>query len=140
MQDLVNNGKVITVDIVQPDSRPIHKRIKYLVGSSISEDTVSAIKNQIQKKDSVMVILNSDHHKAHVLAELRIYSKFVTKGSYIIVEDTIFNGHPVEPDFGPGPMEAVEEFLNETNDFVIDKDKEKFCMTFNPHGYLRRIK
>ena len=93
----------------------------------------------ISDKDKVMVILDSDHHKEHVLNELRIYGKFVTKESYIIVEDTNINGHPVYPDFGPGPMEAVEEFLRENKNFVIDKTREKFYLTFNPRGYLKKI-
>jgi len=75
-----------------------------------------------------------------VLNELRIYSTFVTKGSYLIVEDTNLNGHPVWPKFGPGPMEAVSQFLQENKDFTIDKTKEKFYMTFNPNGYLIKIR
>jgi cephalosporin hydroxylase len=85
-----------------------------------------------------MVILDSDHHKDHVLRELEIYSKFVTNGSYIIVEDTNINGHPVRPKFGPGPTEAVKEFLKGSRDFVIDKSREKFFLTFNPNGYLKK--
>lgn len=87
-----------------------------------------------------MVILDSDHSKVHVLNELRIYSKLVTKGNYLIVEDTCINGHPVCQGFGPGPMEAVEEFLKENQDFVVDRTREKFYLTFNPKGGLRRIK
>ena len=86
-----------------------------------------------------MVILDSDHGKDHVLNELRTYSPFVTKGSYLIVEDTNINGHPVLHDFGPGPMEAVEDFLKENQNFTVDKSKEKFYLTFNPKGYLRKI-
>ena len=70
---------------------------------------------------------------------IRIYSKFITKGSYIIVEDTCINGHPVRPDFGPGPWEAVEEFLKTHPNFKPDLKREKFLMTLNPRGYLRRV-
>jgi len=136
--DLVNNGEVITIDIVK-DLRPSHPRIKQLLGSSTSEETVQAVKSLINGKGAVLVILDSDHHKEHVLSELRIYSTFVTKGSYIIVEDTNINGHPVLPEFGPGPMEAVEEFLKENDDFVVDKTREKLLLTMNPKGYLRKI-
>jgi cephalosporin hydroxylase len=62
----------------------------------------------------------------------------VTPGSYLIVEDTNLNGHPVEPEYGPGPMEALDAFLAETSDFSIDPRGEKFFLTFNPRGYLKR--
>jgi len=137
--DLVNNGKVITIDIADK-GRPKHKRITYLLGSSTSKEIIEKVRSLIKGMDKVMVSLDSDHHKEHVLNELRIYSKFVTKGSYLIVEDTNINGHPVLPEFGPGPMEAVEEFLKENKDFVVDKTKEKFYLTFYPNGYLKKIK
>jgi cephalosporin hydroxylase len=76
----------------------------------------------------------------HVLDELRIYSKLVTKDNYLIVEDTNLNGHPVAPGSGPGPMEAVDGFERENHDFVSDRSREKFLMTFNPKGYLRKIR
>src|SRR5438445_14147 len=57
----------------------------------------------------------------------------------LIIEDTNVNGHPVVPEFGPGPMEAVELFLRENDDFVIDRSKEKFLLSFNPKGFLRRL-
>lgn len=138
--DMINNGKVITIDIEDKKGRPEHERIKYLLGSSTSEESIKQIKKIISSKDKVMVILDSDHSKDHILNELRIYSEFVNMGSYIIVEDTNVNGHPVFQNHGPGPMEAVEEFLNENNDFEIDKTKEKFYFTFNPYGYLKKIR
>jgi cephalosporin hydroxylase len=69
---------------------------------------------------------------------LRAYADVVTPGSYLVVEDTNLNGHPVESGFGPGPMEAVHAFLAERQDFAVDIDQEKFFLTFNPSGYLRR--
>lgn len=138
--DLVDNGRVISIDIEGREGRPKHKRIKYLLGSSTSKEIVGKVSNLIKGGDKVMVILDSDHHKEHVLNELRIYSKFVTKGNYLIVEDTNLNGHPVNPNFGPGPMEAVEDFLKENKDFIVDRKREKFYLTFNQKGYLRKIK
>jgi cephalosporin hydroxylase len=86
-----------------------------------------------------MVVLDSDHRKEHVLKELKLYSKFVAKGCYLVVEDTNLNGYPIRPDFGPGPMEAVQEFLRENNKFIIDREREKFFITFSPKGFLRRV-
>ena len=73
-----------------------------------------------------------------MLAELQTYSPLVTPGSYLVVEDTNLNGHPVEPDHGPGPMEAVESFLKDHDEFAHDPAMDKFFLTFNPRGYLKR--
>jgi len=143
--DLMNNGKVITIDIEvwknkENRERPKHERITYLLGPSTSEEIEKEVKRLIGDKTKVLVILDSDHHKEHVLNELKVYSKFVNKGSYVIVEDTSLNGHPIIPDFGPGPMEAVDEFLKNNEDFVIDKTRQKFYLTNNPNGYLKKVK
>ena len=66
------------------------------------------------------------------------YAPLVTPGSYLIVEDTNLNGHPVESDHGPGPAEAVAEFLERNDAFVRDESREKFLLTFNPGGYLKK--
>ncbi len=86
-----------------------------------------------------MVVLDADHSREHVLAELRLWWDVVTPRSFLIVEDTNINGHPVHPIFGPGPWEAVTDFMAENNAFEIDESKHKFLMTWNPRGYLRRI-
>jgi cephalosporin hydroxylase len=86
-----------------------------------------------------MVVLDSDHSHAHVAAEIAAYSSLVTPGCYLVVEDTNVNGNPVLPEWGPGPMEAVDEFLDDTQLFARDPAREKFMMTFNPGGYLRRV-
>lgn len=138
--DLLNNGLIISIDIEKMENRPNHNRITYLLGSSTSKEIMEDVQRFIVNKNQIMVILDSDHKKEHVLNELRIYSQFVTKGSYIIVEDTNINSHPIFPDFGPGPMEAVKDFLEENKDFVIDKSREKFYLTFNPDGYLKRVR
>lgn len=136
--DLIGNGDIITIDIEDRKDRPQHKRISYLLGSSVSKEVLDDIEKRISNKQKVMVILDSDHRKNHVLNELRLYNKFVTSNSYLIVEDSNVNGHPVQTDFGPGPMEAIEEFLRESKDFTVDNDKEKFLLTFNPKGYLKK--
>ncbi|KXB07237.1 cephalosporin hydroxylase [candidate division MSBL1 archaeon SCGC-AAA382C18] len=136
--DLVEKGEVITIDIEEVDERPNHNRIKYLTGSSVSIDIVDRVKSYIGEEEEVMVILDSDHSKDHVLEELRVYGNLVTEGQYLVVEDTNLNGNPVCPDNGPGPMEAVKEFLENNDRFQIDESKEKFYLTFSPRGYLRK--
>ena len=138
--ELLKNGRVITIDIDDQPNRPVHRRVTYLSGSSISEQILQQIRRFINQTDKVIVILDSEHTKEYVLQELRIYSELVTIGSYLIVEDSNVNGHPVMSDFGPGPMEAIREFLKHNENFVIDRTKEKFYLTFNPCGYLKKLR
>jgi len=138
--DLVKNGRIISIDIEDYEGKPQHDRIQYIIGSSTSNEVVSKVKTQISEDHKVLVILDSDHSKEHVLNELRIYKDLVTKGSYIIVEDSNVNGYPVVYNFGPGPMEAINVFLKENKNFKIDKQREKYYLTFNPNGYLKKIK
>ncbi|MHC4250716.1 MAG: CmcI family methyltransferase [Planctomycetota bacterium] len=136
--DAIGTGRVLTVDIKESPLRKEHDRVEYLVGSSVSGEVVARAREAAAGAKCVVVILDSDHRKPHVLEELRLYAPLVTSGSYMIVEDTNLNGHPVHPGHGPGPMEAVEEFLGGSPDFERDPSREKFMLTFNPKGYLRK--
>lgn len=137
--DLMGHGRVLTVDVDVDGGRPQHERIEYVTGSSVDSSVLARVRKEAAHDETVMVILDSDHHRDHVLAELREYSKIVTPGSYLIVEDTNINGHPVRAEYGPGPREAVEIFLADTRDFVPDATCEKFLLTWNAGGYLRRV-
>lgn len=133
----VSGSQIVTIDI---EPRPVrqHPKITYLTGSSTDPKIVADVKRHV-KRGHVMVILDSDHHKNHVLEELDLYSKFVTKGSYLIVEDTNLN-NPVDWPHGAGPNEAVKEWMPKHPEFEVDKSKEKFMLTFNPGGYLKRVR
>ena len=135
--DQIDHGRVITIDIEREPDLPEHPRLSYLTGSSVDPQIVAQIRDAVGSKRA-LVILDSDHSAAHVYQEMLAYSPFVQLGDYLIVEDTNVNGHPVWPDFGPGPMEAVDKFLSETDEFEIDERCERFLMTLNPRGYLRR--
>ena len=137
--DLLGKGRVITMDIEDFPDKPKHPRIEYLVMSSISDEAVRHIKAEVKPEDRVMVSLDSNHTVQHVSRELQIYSQLVSKGCYLVVEDTNINGHPVNFAYGPGPMEAVEAFITKNHNFEIDRSREKFMLTVSPKGYLRRI-
>lgn len=137
--DGIGKGEIVTIDINNDQPRPSHPRIRYVKGSSADRELIASILDS-RSTETRMVILDSDHSKRHVLDELNLLSPYVSVGSYLIVEDTNVNGHPTYPSFGEGPFEAVEEFLSRTADFVVDESREKFLMSFNPRGYLKRIR
>jgi cephalosporin hydroxylase len=137
--DLLGSGEVVTIDIVRRPEWPTNPRVTYVTGSSTSAAVLEEVRRRIAGKPRVMVILDSDHKKDHVLGELAAYAPFVTRGAYLIVEDTNINGRPVFPGFGPGPGEAVDEFLASNRAFERDPSRERFFVTFNPGGYLKRV-
>lgn len=132
-------GRVISVDC-QNLERPQHPRIQYLLGSTSDAHIIATIQQAAidVAPGPVLVIHDADHRWPQVIEDLRTYSPLVTPGSYLIVEDTNVNGHPVLVDWGPGPWEAVEQFLSEHPEFERDPRREKFLLTYNPGGYLRR--
>ena len=137
--DLLGEGEVVSVDI-EPvrDDYPAHERITYLGGrSSTDPDVVAEVRARAEGKRT-LVILDSDHSQAHVEAELAAYASFVPVGGYVIVEDS--NIGQIREDLLPGPMEAIESFLAGADQFQIDRTREKFLITFNPSGYLRRVR
>jgi cephalosporin hydroxylase len=137
--DLMGRGEVVSID-VEPrrDDYPKHPRITYLAGCSSTDPAVVAEMRERADGRPVLVILDSDHSQAHVEAELAAYAPLVPVGCYVIVEDS--NIGRIRKDLMPGPREAVETFLARTDEFMIDRDREKFLITFNPSGYLRRVK
>lgn len=137
-------GKVITLDVQQhvEDASKLpmwNERVEMIVGSSVDPKVTEHIAREVSGK-KVLVTLDSLHTRDHVLRELEIYSELVTPGSYLVVQDTNINGHPVSPESGPGPMEAVEDFLKTHDNFVVDRSREKFLLTFYPGGWLKRVR
>jgi len=134
--DLLGKGEVITIDI--NDTEVPHPRVTKIKGSSVSEETYAKVKKMAEGK-KVMVVLDSDHTRDHVIREMKLYGELVTPGFYMVVEDSNINGHPVLPGWGAGPMEAIKKFLKQRNDFVIDISREKFGVTFYPRGFLKKV-
>ena len=133
-------GIVISIDIKPKPVLPKNSRIKYITGDSVSKDVLKTVRGCITSSDKIMVILDSSHTKKHVTSELCKYGSIVSLGQYLIVEDTNINGHPVNnPNSGPGPWEAVHDFLKTDKHFAVDKTREKFGMSFCPEGFLLRM-
>ena len=132
--DLMGRGRVLTIDIGGPHSLPDHERIWYVRGSSVDPSVIEHMPEI--GKGKILTCLDSDHSRDHVLRELQLYAPF---SDYLIVEDTNLNG-VVRPNFGPGPREAVDEFLNSKvgAGWEHDTHRERLALTANPGGYLRR--
>jgi cephalosporin hydroxylase len=137
--DLAGNGRIITIDLQEYPKKVSHPRVQYLLGSSVSDEILAEVRAAARHAERVMVILDSDHSEHHVSAELAAYHALVTPGCYLVVEDSNVNGHPVHPKHGAGPMEAVRQFLKGHPEFQVDRGRQKFGLTFNPNGYLRRL-
>jgi cephalosporin hydroxylase len=118
-----------------------HERIRFLVGDSAAAATVArAMESLPSERGPVFLILDSDHSRDHVLRELRAWVPQLGKGDYLVVEDTIVNGHPVRPNHGPGPLEAVDAYLAEAPGLLIhDRAREaKFGGSFAARGHYVR--
>jgi cephalosporin hydroxylase len=135
------DGKVIAVDV---DLSFVHQRVRdnprieLLEGSSTDPGIVSHIRAAAKGKRT-MVDLDADHRAHHVLEELRTYADLVTPNCYLIVEDSWFGGRPVREDAVPGPSEALDAWLAEDPPFESDRWRERYLLTQNPRGYLRRV-
>ena len=139
MCDLLGVGEIVSIDI-EPlrEDYPEHPRVTYLGGrSSTDPEVVSEIRARAAGRP-ILVVLDSDHSQAHVEAELAAYAPVVPVGCYLIVEDS--NIGQIRKDLLPGPLQAVGAFLGRTDEFVVDREREKFLITFNPSGYLRRVR
>lgn len=146
-------GRVIGVDIeirrhnfMAIKKHRLYKRIIMMEGSSTDPKIISNISKMVKGKKT-MVFLDSLHTHDHVLNELDLYSKFVTKESYLVVFDTVIKlmsikSFPDRPwNKNKNPYTAVKEFLKKNHHFIIDKEiDKKLLISSAPKGYLRRIK
>ncbi len=135
-------GLVIGIDVsLKKRARTLtHPRIRLVEGDSTDPAVVQQVKALVAGRTG-FVSLDADHSKAHVLKELHIYKEFVGIGGYLVAEDTNINGHPVARQWGAGPFEAVEEFLELEQCFVRDDELwQRNLFSFHQYGWLKRIR
>jgi len=136
---LGTNGRIVTIDVERQHDLS-HPRITYLIGDS----GTPAILEQVEALAAacggpVLVTLDSDHSKAHVTRELEAYCRFVTPGSWILVQDSSIDTLPFFRSSRPGPLPAIHEFLARHGEFAVDRERcERFVITHHPDGWLRR--
>jgi cephalosporin hydroxylase len=136
--ELVGHGRVLSIDEVRSDTRPTHPRLEYHTGTPEDDKVAQAI-TSIVGDGSAILVLGGRVDRARTVRAFNAYSPLVRPGSYVVVADTVVNGNPVWTGFGPGPAEAVKQILNAHGDFVSDPEMEKFSLTFNPGGFLKRL-
>jgi len=139
--DLLGKGIVISIDIDRSLYKLNHNRVKIFTGSSSEPEIISEVAKLCENK-KVLVVQDGDHKKKQVLEDLNNYSRFVSTGSYFIVEDGIVDLFHHGDGLGfkdKGPLSAVEEFLKQNTHFAVDSMQERYLLTYNPKGFLKRI-
>lgn len=151
---VIGSGKVIGVDIdirahnrESIETHPVAPLITLIEGSSVGEDTLAKVREAIPPGASVMVVLDSDHSRDHVLAELRAYGPLVTPGQYMVVADTLLGQSDASQTptnrsavWYPGdePYAALNAYMAETDRFESDEVLNgKLVLASSPGGYLR---
>lgn len=144
-------SQVLGIDIeIRPHNRTaieahsLFRRISLLEGSSTAHETILTVYQFAESYKNIMVVLDSNHTHAHVLAELEAYAPLVTSGSYCIVFDTIIENMPEDAysdrPWGKGnnPMTAVRTFLTDHPEFCVDTHlDETLLISAAPGGYLK---
>lgn len=156
---MMGKGRVIGIDVdIRSHNRKAieaHDLFEYITlveGSSIDEGIVRKVKSMVTAEDKVFVMLDSNHTKAHVLAELQNYAGLVSIGSYIIAADGIMGelvGAPRtnEDWVWNNPKVAAAEFVAANPAFVLEAPPRPFNeglinepVTYWPGAWIRRIK
>jgi len=134
LEQINPDGEVITIDI-EDQREPLAKeipiakeKVTFLLGSSTDPKVVAEVHRRAKGK-RVLVLLDSLHSKEHVAAEIAAYAPIVSKGSYLIVQDTML-----------GPIAAIDEFLASNDAFIADRKRERYPDTNTTRGYLKRVK
>lgn len=152
MLELLGKGHVIGVDVeirkynrLALQSHPMSRRFTLIEASSVEKETVEDVKRHIHPDDKVLVTLDSNHTAAHVTKELQLYAPLVTADSYLVVFDGVMQVLTDAPGGSPAwdkdnPSQAVQEFLQENNEFEVDPYYNRLKVTYCPGGFLKRVK
>ncbi|MFH0921364.1 MAG: CmcI family methyltransferase [Fibrobacterota bacterium] len=154
----MGKGRIIGIDIeIRAHNRKAleaHELYSYLTlieGSSVDTGIVNKVKSLVKPGERVLVILDSNHTKPHVLKELELYSGIVSHGSYIVATDgsmqDLYDVPRGQPEWThDNPVEAVNEFLKSHPDFKVEQPVWRFNeselsknITHWPSAYLKKV-
>ena len=138
--DLIGTGTIISIDIDRSKYNITHPRIKTFTGDSSSPEIFAQVRALVGN-GKVLVIHDGDHTAKKVKQDIEIYHTLVSVGSYLIVEDGVIDLCIPGDGIGlreTGPMVAVAAFLKEHPNFEVDAGLERYLITYNPIGFLKR--
>jgi cephalosporin hydroxylase len=136
---LIGHGKVLSIGERDGEGQPPHPRLLCCPPEPLDASVRDHVHSLVGGGNAV-VVLGTCAHRDATTAQFEAYADLVGVGSYVLVTDTVVNGHPVWTSFGPGPMEGIKQILNRNGDFVSDPEMEKYALSFNPGGFLRRVR
>ena len=139
MCELIGHGQVISIRDGDDGEGPTpHPRLRCCIAAPLDAGVRDRV-HALVSTESAVVVLGACADRATTAAQFEAYADLVGVGSYVIVTDTIVNGRPVWPSHGPGPGDAVKQILTRHGEFVADPGMEKYALSFNPGGFLRRV-
>lgn len=147
-----NQPAVLGVDIkIFPHTRdalgghPAAEGITLLEADSTSETARKAAEMFLENSDRALLVLDSNHTHEHVLRELRLLAPLLPVGGFVLVADTLIEEFPQayygnRPwDRGNNPATALQEFLAERSDFVLDESwSRRALVTEFRDGIIRK--
>lgn len=139
--DIMDHGQVLSIDTERSEYECKHPRVTALTGDSADPAILSQVDDFCRDR-RVFVIHDADHSQAKVAEDLRNYSRYVSLNSYFVVEDGIVDLFHEGDGLGfreGGPLAATEAFLAQNPNFIADTSRERYLLTYNPKGFLKRI-
>ena len=136
--DQLGHGRVVAVGRSDAGDAPDHERIVRVVGSPEDPAVADEVRAALGGMADAVVFLGLGAVE-RVIGAFELYAPLVPVDSYVVVENTVVNGRPVESGFGPGPYEAVVNILGRHREFMADPAFERYTLTFNKGGFLRRV-
>lgn len=154
----MDQGRVIGIDIeIRPHNRKaieaheLFSLITLVEGSSIAPETVRHVRSLIAPNETVLILLDSNHSRQHVLGELEAYHDLVTRNSYIVATDGNMKDLADVPRGKPewvwdNPCSAAAAFVAAHREFALEEPAFEFNesniserLTYWPAAFIKRV-
>jgi cephalosporin hydroxylase len=137
--ELLGSGRVLSIRDGAAEEPSRHPRLTEVVGDAVAGATVARVREIVGEAPHALLVLGAAG-AGELMRAFEAYAGLVPVGSYAVFEGTIMRGNPVRSEMPPGPKQAVRAILERREDFAPDPELEKFGLTFNPGGFLKRLK